>query len=69
MIAIICSAAGNQYIGEIVNKSYSLICPEQVCYINWNMQMHGNTCEDKINAPIFLDVWRQIEPLHIAQLT
>lgn len=45
--------------GEIVNKFYSLIKPDnyRCC------QVHGLCAEDTENAPVFPKVWKQIEPL------
>lgn len=48
--------------GEIVDTFYSLIKPEPNYYIYWNTQVHGLTRADTENAPIFPDVWKQIEP-------
>ena len=49
--------------GEIANRFYSLIKPEPEYYNYWCSEVHGLTMEDTGNAPIFPDVWRQIEPL------
>ena len=49
--------------GEIVDKFYSLIKPEPEYYNYWCSQVHGLCAEDTEHAPIFPDVWRQIEPL------
>lgn len=49
--------------GEIVDKFYSLIQPEPNYYNYWCSQVHGLTREDTDEAPIFPEVWRQIEPL------
>ena len=48
--------------GEIVDTFYSLIKPEPNYYIYWNTQVHGLTRADTENAPIFPEVWKQIEP-------
>ena len=49
--------------GEIVDKFYSLIQPEPNYYNYWCTQVHGLCRADTDNAPIFPDVWAQIEPL------
>lgn len=49
--------------GEIVDKFYSLIKPEPEYYNYRCQQVHGLTAEDTENAPLFPDVWAQIEPL------
>ncbi len=49
--------------GEIRGDYYSLIRPEPEYYSYWNMKVHGITFDDTANAPIFPQVWRQIEPL------
>ena len=49
--------------GEIVNSFYSLINPEPDYYNYWCSQVHGLTQEDTENAPVFPEVWKQIEPL------
>lgn len=49
--------------GEVVDKFYSLIKPEPEYYIYWCSRVHGLTDEDTKEAPIFPDVWKQIEPL------
>lgn len=49
--------------GEIVDRFYSLIKPEPEYYIYWCSRVHGLTAEDTQDAPIFPDVWKQIEPL------
>ena len=49
--------------GEIVEKFYSLIKPEPeyynylFCYVHWLFATYTE------NAPVFPDVWKQIEPL------
>lgn len=48
--------------GEIVDSFYSLIRPEPNYYNYWCTQVHGLTSDDTDNAPIFPDVWAQIEP-------
>lgn len=49
--------------GEITDNFYSLIQPEPDYYCYWNMKIHGITYDDTVNAPIFPEVWHQIEPL------
>ena len=49
--------------GEIVDSFYSLIQPEPNYYNYWCTQVHGLTEEDKEDAPIFPEVWKQIVPL------
>ncbi len=48
---------------KIVDKFYSLIKPEPNYYNYWCTQVHGLCREDTDNAPVFPDVWAQIEPL------
>ena len=49
--------------GEIVDKFYSLIHPEPNYYNYWCTQVHGLCRSDTDDAPVFPDVWAQIEPL------
>lgn len=49
--------------GEIVDKFYSLIKPEPEYYNYWCSQVHGLCAVDTDNAPVFPDVWKQIESL------
>ena len=49
--------------GEIVDSFYSLILPEPNYYNYWCCQVHGLGHNDTDNAPIFPEVWKQIEPL------
>ena len=49
--------------GEIVDSFYSLIQPEPNYYNYWCSQVHGLTRQDTEDAPIFPEVWKQIEPL------
>lgn len=49
--------------GEIVDKFYSLIKPEPEYYNYWCSQVHGLSLDDTMEAPIFPDVWAQIEPM------
>ena len=48
--------------GEIVDKFYSLIQPEPNYYNYWCTQVHGLCRTDTDGAPVFPDVWAQIEP-------
>ena len=48
--------------GEIVDKFYSLIRPEPEYYNYWCSRVHGLCADDTDNAPIFPEVWAQIEP-------
>ena len=48
--------------GEFVDSFYSLIQPEPNYYNYWCTQVHGLTKNDTENAPIFPEVWKQIEP-------
>ena len=48
--------------GEIVDEFYSLIQPEPNYYNYWCSQVHGLTREDTEEAPVFPEVWKQIEP-------
>lgn len=53
--------------GKKVDDFYSLIKPEPEYYNYWCTQVHGLTLEDTMNAPVFPDVWKQIEPkLHLS---
>ncbi len=49
--------------GEFVDSFYSLIQPEPNYYNYWCTRVHGLCYEDTENAPIFPDVWAQIEPM------
>ena len=48
--------------GEIVDKFYSLIKPEPEYYNYWCSHVHGLCTADTEDAPIFPEVWKQIEP-------
>lgn len=48
--------------GKIVDKFYSLIKPEPDYYNYWCSKVHGLCASDTDNAPIFPEVWNQIEP-------
>ena len=57
--------------GEIVDSYYSLIHPEPNYYVF--TYIHGITQSDTDNAPLFPEVWKQIEPLieglpHVAHI-
>jgi DNA polymerase III, epsilon subunit and related 3''-5'' exonucleases len=49
--------------GEITDRFYSLIQPEPNYYSAFNSNIHGLTYEDTVDAPVFSQVWSQIEPL------
>lgn len=49
--------------GQIVDTFYSLIHPEPDYYLRMNSRVHGLTAVDTEEAPVFSEVWRQIEPL------
>lgn len=49
--------------GLIANTFYSLIKPEPNYYAWFCQEVHGLTHEDTDNAPVFSDVWHQIESL------
>lgn len=49
--------------GEIAETFYSLIRPEPDYYSYWCSQVHGLTSKDTQDAPLFPEVWKQIEPL------
>ncbi len=49
--------------GKIVDKFYSLIKPEPDYYNYRCMQVHGLSSADTNDAPVFPDVWKQVEPL------
>ena len=48
--------------GEIVERFYSLIRPTPEYYRCFCSKVHGLYSEDTCNAPLFPEVWRQIEP-------
>ena len=48
--------------GEILDKFYSLIKPEPENYNYWCSRVHRLCADDTANAPIFPEVWAQIEP-------
>ena len=49
--------------GRKTDAFYSLIKPEPEYYSYWCSQVHGLRLEDTMAAPVFPDVWRQVEPL------
>lgn len=49
--------------GEVTDEYYSLILPEPNYYEYRNMRIHGLSRADTDAAPIFPDVWDEIEPL------
>ena len=49
--------------GEKVDDFYSLIKPEPDYYNYWCTQVHGLTAEDTADAPVFPEVWAQVEAL------
>ena len=49
--------------GEITEKFYSLIRPEPNYYKWFCSRVHGLCDADTFDAPLFPEVWRQIEPL------
>ena len=49
--------------GVMVDSFYSLIKPEPEYYNYWCSQVHGLTMRDTVNAPVFPEVWKQVEPI------
>ena len=49
--------------GQIVERFYSLIRPEPNYYRWFCCKVHGLSDADTCDAPLFPNVWRQIEPL------
>ena len=49
--------------GVMTDNFYSLIKPEPNYYAGFCQEVHGLSHEDTDNAPLFPEVWRQIEPL------
>ena len=47
--------------GEVVDRFYSLIKPEPEYYNYWCSQVHGLCAADTDDAPVFPEVWKQIE--------
>lgn len=48
--------------GKKVDEFYSLIRPEPEYYNYWCSEVHGLTLEDTASAPLFPEVWAQLEP-------
>ena len=49
--------------GLLAGTFYSLIQPEPNYYTYWCTRVHGLTCSDTDDAPVFPKVWAQVEPL------
>ncbi|MBQ8047917.1 MAG: 3'-5' exonuclease [Prevotella sp.] len=49
--------------GAVADRFYSLIQPEPNYYSYWNTRVHGLTRADTDGAPVFPQVWKQVEPL------
>lgn len=49
--------------GEMVDSFYSLIKPEPEYYNYWCSRVHGLCGKDTEDAPVFPEVWKQVEPL------
>ena len=49
--------------GEVVDTFYSLIQPEPNYYNYFCQRVHGLSCQDTDDAPVFPRVWEQVEPL------
>ncbi len=49
--------------GQIADRFYSLIQPEPNYYTFWCQRVHGLGHSDTDDAPLFPQVWAQIEPL------
>lgn len=49
--------------GEIADRFYSLIRPEPNYYTYWCTRVHGLTCKNTDEAPVFPMVWQRIESL------
>ena len=48
---------------KIVDSFYSLIHPEPNYYNDWCRRVHGLCGDDTDKAPVFPEVWKQIEPM------
>lgn len=48
--------------GKVADSFYSLIKPEPEYYNYQCIRVHGLTEEDTAKAPVFPEVWKQIEP-------
>lgn len=49
--------------GKKVDQFYSLIKPVPEYYNYWCSEVHGLTLEDTADAPVFPEVWQQVEDL------
>lgn len=49
--------------GQVADRFYSLIKPEPEYYSYICTRVHGLTREDTEDAPVFPEVWKQVEPL------
>ena len=49
--------------GDMVDSFYSLIQPEPNYYTYRCTQVHGLTCADTDDAPLFPEVWAQVAPM------
>ena len=49
--------------GRVVDRFYSLIKPEPEYYDYHCTMVHGLCAADTDDAPVFPEVWRQVEPL------
>ena len=49
--------------GEVTDRFYSLIRPEPDYYRWFCCKVHGLSCDDTKDAPVFPYVWSRIEPL------
>ena len=47
--------------GRVADTFYSLIQPEPNYYNYWCQRVHGITQDDTDNAPVFSEVWQQLE--------
>ena len=56
----ICAVGAVKVIGGIiVDRKYSLVCPEPNWYASFCTRVHGLTDEDTWNAPSFGTVWKE----------
>lgn len=49
--------------GEITDRIYRLVRPEPEYYTYWNTRVHGLTMKDTASAPVFSEVWKEIDSL------
>lgn len=54
--------------GRIVDRDYFLIRPDPSVFEAQNVRIHGITKRDVARAPVFAEVWPQLEPLLQGQL-